>query len=85
MKYTKSLLSLAIKLITGKSITKVLFKISTLRYLAVHYLLTSVAGILNMLYIAKSFTEALNNSKQAERLVEIKTQLAASIKEILQH
>jgi len=36
-----------------------------------------------MLYAAKSFAEALNNSKRAEKLVEIKTQLEASIKEII--
>ncbi len=84
-KYAKSLPPSAIKSIAGKSIAEVLFKISALRHLPVYRLLTSVAGILNMLHAANSFIEALNDSKRAENIVEIKTQLEASIEEIMQH
>ena len=84
-KYAKSLPTSAIKPIAGKSIAEVLFGTSILRHSAVHRLPTSVAGMLNMLHAAKSFAEALNDSKRSEKLVEIKTQLEASIEEILQH
>jgi len=84
-KYAKSLPPSAIKPIAGKSIAEVLFGTSALRHSAVHRLPTSVAGILNMLHAANSFAEALNDSKRAEKLVEIKTQLEASIEEIVQH
>ncbi len=84
-KYAKSLPPLAIKSIAGKSIAEVLFGISALRHSPVHRLPTSVAGILNMLHAANSFAEALNDSKRAENIVEIKTQLEASIEEIVQH
>ncbi len=38
-----------------------------------------------MLSAAITFAEALNDSKPAEKVVEIKAQLEASIKEIVQH
>ena len=38
-----------------------------------------------MLDAANSFAEALNDSKRAEKLVEIKTQLETSVEEIVQH
>lgn len=38
-----------------------------------------------MLKAAITFTEALNDSKRTERITEIKTQLEASIEEIVQH
>ena len=85
LKYAKSLPPSAIKPVPGKSIAKVLFGTSTLRHSAVHRLPTSAAGILNMLNAAITFAEALNDSKRAEKVAEIKTQLEASIDEIVQH
>ena len=85
LKYAKSLPLSAIKPVPGKSIAKVLFRISTLRHLAIYRLLTSAAGILNILNIDIIFTEALDNSKRAEKVAEIKTQLQASIEEIVQY
>ena len=84
-KYAKSLPPSAIKPIPGKSIAEVLFGTSTLRHSAVHRLSTSAAGILNILSSAITFAEALNDSKRADKIAEIKTQLEASIEEILQH
>ncbi|KAI9718433.1 MAG: hypothetical protein M1812_004154 [Candelaria pacifica] len=84
-KYAKSLPPSAIKPIAGKSIAEVLFGTSALRHSAVHRLPTSVAGILKMLHAANFFAEALNDSKRAEKLVEIRIQLEASVEEILQH
>lgn len=84
-KYAKSLPPSAIKRIPGKSIAEVLFGTSTLCHSAVHRLSTSAAGILNMLSSAITFAEALNDFKRAEKIAEIKTQLEASIEEIVQH
>lgn len=83
--HAKSLPPSAMKPISGKSTTKILFGTSILRHSAVHRLPTSAAGILNMLSAAITFAEALNDPKRAERVVEIKTQLEASVKEIVQH
>ena len=83
--HAKSLPSSAMKPIAGKSITKVLFGTSIIRHSAVHRLPTSAAGILNMLSAAITFAEALNDPKRAERVAEIKIQLEASVKEIVQH
>ena len=85
LKYAKSLPPSAIKRISGKSIAQVLFGTSALRHSAVHRLPTSAAGILNMIYAAMTFAEALNDPKRVERVEEIKTQLEASIDEIVQH
>ena len=85
LKYAKSLPPSAIKRISGKSIAQVLFETSALRHSAVHRLPTSAAGILNMLHAAMTFAEALNDPKRAERVAEIKSQLEASIEEIVQH
>ena len=85
LKYAKTLPPSAIKPVPNKSITEVLFGTSTLRHSAVHRLPTSAAGILNMLSAAITFAEALNDSKRAEMVTEIKTQLEASIEEIVQH
>lgn len=84
-KHAKSLPPSAIKPIAGKSILQVLFDTSALRHSAVHRLPTSAAGILNMLQASVNFAEALNDSKRAEKVAEIKTQLEASIEEIVQH
>ena len=84
-KYAKSLPPSAIRPIPGKSIAEVLFGTSIIRHSAVHRLPTSAAGILNMLSAAITFAEALNDSKRAEKVAEIKTQLQASIGEIVQH
>lgn len=62
-KYTKFLPPSAIKPIAGKSIAQVLFGTSTLRHSAVHRLPTSAAI---------TFAEALNDSKRAEKVAEIK-------------
>lgn len=75
LKYAKSLSLLVIKSILGKSIAEVLFGISTLRYLVIYRLLTSVVGILNMLSVAITFAEALNDFKRAEKVAEIKMKL----------
>ncbi|KAL9131093.1 MAG: hypothetical protein Q9175_006854 [Cornicularia normoerica] len=85
LKYAKSLPPSAIKPVPGKSIAEVLFGTSTLRHSAVHRLPTSAAGILNMLSAAITFAEALDDSKRAEKVAEIKTELQASIEEIVQH
>ena len=85
LKYAKSLPPSAIKPVPGKSIAEVLFGTSTLRHSAVHRLPTSAAGILNMLSAAITFTEALSDSKRAEKIAGIKTQLQTSIEEIIQH
>lgn len=85
LKYTKSLPSSTIKPIAGKSIAQVLFGTSTLRHSAVHRHPTSAAGIVNMLSAAITFAEALNDSKRADKIAEIKVQLEASIEEIIQH
>ncbi|KAL8718239.1 MAG: hypothetical protein Q9225_004597 [Loekoesia sp. 1 TL-2023] len=84
-KYIKSLPPSAVKPIAGKSITEVLFGTSSLRHSAVHRLPTSAAGIVNMLSAATTFAEALNDSTRAEKIAEIKKQLEASIREIVQH
>lgn len=84
-KYAKSLPPSAIRPVPGKSIADVLFGTSTLRHSAVHRLPTSAAGILNMLSAAINFAEALNDSKRAAKVAEIKTQLEASVEEIVQH
>ncbi len=84
-KYAKSLPPSAIKPVPGKSIPEVLFGTSILRHSAVHRLPTSAAGILNMLSAAVTFAEALNDSKRAKKVAEIKTQLETSIEEIVQH
>ena len=85
LKYAKSLPPSAIKRISGKSIAQVLFGTSALRHSAVHRLPTSAAGTLNMIHAAMTFAEALNDPKRVERVEEIKTQLEASIDEIVQH
>ena len=85
LKYAKSLPPSAIKPIAGKSIAQILFGTSTLRHSAVHRLSTSAAGIVNMLSAAITFAEALNDSKRAEKIAEMKMQLEASIEEIVQH
>ena len=85
LKYAKSLPPSAIKRISGKSTAQVLFGTSALRHSAVHRLPTSAAGILNMIHAAMTFAEALNDPKRVERVEEIKTQLEASIDEIVQH
>ena len=84
-KYAKSLPPSAIKVIAGKSINDVLFGTNRLRHTAVHRLDTSTAGILNMLNAAIHFAEALNDSKRAEKVAQIKRQLEAGIEEIVQH
>ena len=84
-KYAKSLPPSAIKPIPGKSIVEVLLGTSIIRHSAVHRLPTSAAGILNMLSAAITFAEALNDSKRAEKVAEIKAQLQDSIEEIVQH
>ncbi|KAI4138460.1 MAG: hypothetical protein LQ341_004659 [Variospora aurantia] len=84
-KHAKSLPLSAFDRIPGKSITEVLFGISNLRHSAVHRLPTSAAGILNMLGAAIHFAEALKDSKRAERVLKIKTQLEASVQEVVQH
>ncbi len=84
-KYAKSLPPSAFKPIAGKSIAAVLFGTSALRHSAVHRLPTSAAGILNMLHAAVTFAEALNDCQRADKVAEIKTQLEASIEEIVQH
>ena len=85
LRYAKSLPPSAMKRIAGRSIAEVLFGTSIIRHSAVHRLPTSAAGILNMLSAATAFAEALNDSKRAERIGEIKIQLEASVKEIVQH
>ncbi|KAI4236466.1 MAG: hypothetical protein LQ349_002538 [Xanthoria aureola] len=81
----KSLPATAIIETSGQSLNDVLFATSSLRHSAVHRLRTSTAGMMRMLKAAINFTEALNDSKRTERITEIKTQLEASIEEIVQH
>ena len=85
VKYIKSLPPSAIKPIAGKSITQIFFRTSSLRHSAVHRLPTSAAGILDMLSAAITFAEALDDSRRAEKVADIKAQLEASIEEIVQH
>ena len=68
-----------------KIIAEDIFRTSALRHSAVHRLPTSATGILNMLHAAMTFAEALNDPKRAEKVVEIRTQLEASIEETVQH
>ncbi|KAL8676336.1 MAG: hypothetical protein Q9186_007142 [Xanthomendoza sp. 1 TL-2023] len=84
-KYVTTLPPSAIKGVPGQSILEVLHGTSSLRHSAVHRLPTSAAGILNMLHAAVNFAEALNSSKRAERILHIKTQLEASVEQIVQH
>ena len=84
-KHAKSLPPSAMKSIAGKSTAEILFGTSNIRHSAVHRLRTSAAGILNMLSAAITFAEALNDSKRAQRVTEIKRQLEASVEEIVQH
>ena len=83
--FTESLPPAATKPIAGKSIAQVLFGTSTLRHSAVHRHPTSAVGILNMLSAAITFAEALNDSKRAEKVAEMKAQLETGIEEIVQH
>ncbi|KAI4285995.1 MAG: hypothetical protein L6R38_000222 [Xanthoria sp. 2 TBL-2021] len=84
-KHAKSLPLSALERVPGKSIAEVLFGTSNLRHSAVHRLPTSAAGILNMLNAAINFAEALKDSKRAEKVLEIRTQLEASVEEVVQH
>ena len=84
-KYAKSLPSSAMKSVAGKTAAEILLRTSIIRHSAVHRLRTSAAGILNMLSAAITFAEALHDSKRAERVTEIKTQLEASVEEIVQN
>ena len=83
-KYAKSLPPSAMKSIAGKTTAEILLGTSIIRHSAVHRLRTSAAGTLNMLAAAITFAEALNDSKRAERVMEIKRQLEASVEEIVQ-
>ena len=85
LKYARSLPPSAIQSVPGKSIAEVLFGTSALRHSAVHRLPTSAAGISKMLSAASTFAEALNDSKRAEKVAEIKVQLEATIEGIVQH
>ncbi|KAL9622826.1 MAG: hypothetical protein Q9204_007995, partial [Flavoplaca sp. TL-2023a] len=85
VKYARSLPPSAIQPVPGKSIAEVLFGTSTLRHSAVHRLPTSAAGISKMLSAAITFAEALNDSKRAGKVAEIKAQLETSIEGIVQH
>ena len=85
LRYAESLPKSAMRPIAGKSTAHVLFGTNILRHSAVHRLPTSAAGIMKMLSAAITFAEALNDSKRAERVVEIKVLLEASIEEIVQH
>ena len=84
-KYAKSLPPSAIKPIVGKTTAEILHDTSKIRHSAVHRLRTSAASILNMLGAAITFAEALNDSRRAERVTKIKTQLETSVEEIVQH
>ena len=84
-KYATSLPPSAIHPIPGKTITEVLFETSKLRHSAVHRLPTSAAGMVKMLNAAITFAEALNDPKRAEKIIQMKVQLKASIEEIVQH
>ena len=85
MKHVKSLLSLIIKPIFGKSIFEVLFETSIFCHLAIYRLLTNAVEILNMLSAVIIFVEILNNFKQAKKITEIKTHLKVSVEEIVQY
>ncbi|KAL8784133.1 MAG: hypothetical protein Q9195_009157 [Heterodermia aff. obscurata] len=85
VKYVKDLPPSATKPIAGKSIKEALLGTSALRHSAVHRHRTSAAGIVNMLSGAITFAEALNDSKRAKSIAEIKTNLENSIEEIVQH
>ena len=74
-KCTESLPSPAMKSIVGKTTADILSETSIIRHSAVHRLRTSAAI---------TFAEALNDSKRAERVTEIKIQLEASVEEIMQ-
>ena len=84
-RYAKSLPPSAMKSIAGKTTDEILFGTSIIRHSAVHRLRTSAASILKMLGAAITFAEALNDSKRAERIIKIKTQLEAGVEEIVQH
>ncbi|KAL8655151.1 MAG: hypothetical protein Q9210_001061 [Variospora velana] len=84
-KHAKSLPLSAFDRVSGKGIAEVLFGTSNLRHSAVHRLPTSAAGILNMLSAAINFAEALKDSKRAEKVSEIRTQLEASVQDVVQH
>ncbi|KAI4248992.1 MAG: hypothetical protein L6R42_009120, partial [Xanthoria sp. 1 TBL-2021] len=85
LQITENLPATAIIMTSGQSPKDVLLATSSLRHSAVHRLRTSAAGIMQMLKAAVTFTEALNDSKRAEKIIKIKTQLEASIEEIVQH
>ncbi len=84
-KYKKSLPLSATRAIAGKGLKEVLFATSSLRHSAVHRLPTSAAGILKMLEEAITFTEALNDTRRANNICEIKSELAQTIEGIVQH
>ena len=84
-KHAKSLPPSAMRSIAGRTTAEILFGTSIIRHSAVHRLRTSAAGILNMLGAAITFAEALNDSKRAERVTNIKVQLEASVEEIVQN
>ncbi|KAL8780665.1 MAG: hypothetical protein Q9194_000768 [Teloschistes cf. exilis] len=85
VKFTNPLPPAAIKPISGKTIADVLFGTNILRHSAVHRKPTSGGGIVQMLDAAVTFADALNDSRRAEKIAEIKVQLEASIEEIAQH
>ncbi|KAL8901597.1 MAG: hypothetical protein Q9207_005124 [Kuettlingeria erythrocarpa] len=85
LKHAKSLPLPAIEPVLGKSIAEVLFGTSILRHSAVHRLPTSATGILSMLSAAITFAEALKDNERAEKVFTIRTQLKASVEEIVQH
>ena len=85
LKYAKSLPPSAINSVAGKSTAEVLSGTDNLRHSAVHRQSTSAAGIVKMLSAAVTFTEALNDFRQAKKITEIKAQLEACIEEIIQH
>lgn len=85
LQITENLPETAIMKTSGQSLKDVLFATSSLRHSAVHRLRTSAAGIMKMLKAAVTFTEALNDSKRTEKIMDIKTRLEASIEEIVQH
>lgn len=85
LQITDNLPATAIIKTSGQSLKDVLFATNSLRHSAVHRLRTSAAGMMQMLKAAVTFTEALNDSKRAEKIIKIKNQLEASIEEIVQH
>jgi hypothetical protein len=84
-KHGKSVPSEATRPAAGKSLEHVLFATSSLRHSAVHRRPTSAAGILEMLNAAITFSEALNDTKRATQIGEIKNELAIIIEDIVQH